>query len=82
MWKEALTDAQCLSLLRSRVRTIMVSERHSLLHLITRGKKQPDEIRSLSRMLPRVAIADRLASRSAESDEPFLDEAGHLRGAR
>lgn len=28
------------------VRAIMVSKRHSLLHLITRGKKRPDEIRS------------------------------------
>lgn len=31
----------------------MVSERHSLLHLITRGKKQPDGIRSLSEKHPR-----------------------------
>lgn len=67
----------------------MVSERHSLLHLITPGKKQPDEIRSLSGKLsreprdatPRSPI-DYALHRDPQPDEPFPDEAGCPREAR
>lgn len=55
-----------------RVRAIMVSERHSLLHLITCGKKQPDEIqlalREASSKLPRDAARIRVGIAYAHRD--------------
>lgn len=63
MWKEALTDALSLALRASCVRAIMVSERHSLLHLITHGKKQPGDSLAV-----REASSSRATSRMRSRD--------------